>query len=332
MIDEIRKSINAILYERVSSPFYGTLALSWLAWNWKIPYITFFVSEAKINCSNVLFTNCSKVDYILEHCTNSLNLWQGPLISVVVLLAVVPFITNGSYWLDMWFKKWRIKKKIEFEDETPLLPKKANELRKKIRDVNEEFERLNEEKDEGIKDLKSLNSELTNKNNLLNKSLKEKETKLNQTENTVEQQKNGQRIVIEENQELKKEIENKNKEINEVQHELNEREKDVNFLNKKDHKANISDLPPSNITKVDLTKETEYKRYLNSGKIEGFSKKAYLFSRNKQVPTIEIQDLTDAIKFSLIEYTDHTKQYVQLTTRGENYLKWYQQRESSLFK
>ena len=35
---DVKKSLNSIINERISSPFYGTLILSWLIWNWK--YLT----------------------------------------------------------------------------------------------------------------------------------------------------------------------------------------------------------------------------------------------------------------------------------------------------
>lgn len=48
MFDELKKSISAILYERTTSPLFGSFILSWTVWNWKIFYITLFISEDKI--------------------------------------------------------------------------------------------------------------------------------------------------------------------------------------------------------------------------------------------------------------------------------------------
>jgi hypothetical protein len=45
MQSEIKKSINSILFERLTSPLYGTLIISWLIWNWKIIYLTLFVDS-----------------------------------------------------------------------------------------------------------------------------------------------------------------------------------------------------------------------------------------------------------------------------------------------
>ena len=57
MISDFRKSINSILYERVSSPLFGTFVISWLIWNWKITYLTLFVSESNLDKN--------KLEYIL---------------------------------------------------------------------------------------------------------------------------------------------------------------------------------------------------------------------------------------------------------------------------
>jgi hypothetical protein len=43
MLDDLRKSVNSTLYERASSPLYGTFILSWLICNWRIIYLTIFV-------------------------------------------------------------------------------------------------------------------------------------------------------------------------------------------------------------------------------------------------------------------------------------------------
>ena len=99
MIDELKKSLSAILYERTTSPFYGTLLISWLIWNWKIVYLTLFISENKINTD--------KINYITNNFNDIHCLLIYPLISTVVLLTVIPYISNGAYWLSLKFNKWK---------------------------------------------------------------------------------------------------------------------------------------------------------------------------------------------------------------------------------
>jgi len=83
------KSMKSILHERISSPFYGSLIVSWLLWNWKIPYVTLFVDSSKLTVD--------KIAYIMINCNDCRYLIYYPLISTVVILTVIPFITNGAY-------------------------------------------------------------------------------------------------------------------------------------------------------------------------------------------------------------------------------------------
>lgn len=106
-MDEIKKSINLIFAERVSSPFYGTLVVSWLIWNWKIIYLTIFVDQDKITGN--------KIDFILNNYNNVWHFVFFPLISTFILLTLVPFITNAAYWSDLKFKTWRVNQKNTIE-------------------------------------------------------------------------------------------------------------------------------------------------------------------------------------------------------------------------
>ena len=90
MISELTKSINSILYERVTSPLYGALFFSWSLWNWKIVYLTIFVSAESIEGT--------KIDYISNNYNDIHFLLTYPVISTLLLLTIVPFLTNASYW------------------------------------------------------------------------------------------------------------------------------------------------------------------------------------------------------------------------------------------
>ncbi|NQY07917.1 MAG: hypothetical protein HRT71_00165 [Flavobacteriales bacterium] len=102
MLSELKKSTNAILYERVISPLFGTFVTSWLACNWKIIYLTLFISEDKISVN--------KIDYIVDELYNIHLLVTLPLISTAIFITLVPFVSNGAFWLSMKFKMWRIDK------------------------------------------------------------------------------------------------------------------------------------------------------------------------------------------------------------------------------
>jgi hypothetical protein len=147
MIDDIKKSVNSILYERVSSPFYGTLIVSWLIINWKIPYLTLFVDQDKLDKN--------KIDYITENYCFIDTLLLFPIISTIFLLTVIPFLTNGAYWLDLKFKTWRVNKKNQIEGKQLLTLEQSIRLRTEMKAMEENFDNLLEGKNEEIKALKS---------------------------------------------------------------------------------------------------------------------------------------------------------------------------------
>lgn len=146
MIEETKKSIQSILTQRVSSPFYGTLIISWLIWNWKIIYLTLFISEKKINDS--------KIDFIIANYSETCNLVWYPLISTILLLTVIPFITNGAYWLDLLFDNWRVNKKNNIEMKQLLTIEQSINLREQIVNMEKRFETLLADKNIEIEQLK----------------------------------------------------------------------------------------------------------------------------------------------------------------------------------
>ena len=134
MWPELRKSFNSILYDRIASPFYGALAVSWMIWNWKIIYLTVFISEESISKN--------KIEYIIENYCAPYNLFLYPLLSTIALISVVPFLTNGAFWLSMKFTKWRIDVKGEIEGGHRLTVDESIQLRKDFENSQEEFEKL----------------------------------------------------------------------------------------------------------------------------------------------------------------------------------------------
>ena len=121
MIDEFKKSLNSTLYERVTSPLYGALIASWIVWNWKILYLTFFVSPDEIESN--------KLDYISNNLLDINNLIYLPLFSTVVILTVIPYIGNAAYWVSLHFKKWRVDKRNSIEEKRLLTLEQSNGIR-----------------------------------------------------------------------------------------------------------------------------------------------------------------------------------------------------------
>lgn len=145
---DLRKSLNSILSERATSPLYGTLIISWIIWNWKIIYLTLFVSEKKIETD--------KISYIKEHFSDIHHLLTYPIISSAVLICIIPFISNGAYWLSLKFNKWKIDQKQKIEMKQLLTLEQSIELREEIINQAERFDKLLADKNLEIKQLEGI--------------------------------------------------------------------------------------------------------------------------------------------------------------------------------
>ena len=53
MLTEWTRSINSILYQRISSPFWGSLLLGWIASNWKIIIVLFFTQSEELGLTKL---------------------------------------------------------------------------------------------------------------------------------------------------------------------------------------------------------------------------------------------------------------------------------------
>lgn len=100
MISEIKKSVSNILEERISSPFFGTLIVSWLIWNWEIVYVTLFVNQD-------LIKPLTKIEHITKHYNNSWYLIVFPLVSAILLITIVPLLGNWLFKISLNYEKQR---------------------------------------------------------------------------------------------------------------------------------------------------------------------------------------------------------------------------------
>lgn len=147
MLSDLKKSTNSTLYQRVTSPFFGTLIISWCIWNWRIIYLTVFVGRDELPIN--------KIDFITNNYFEPDNLYWYPIISTVILLTVIPFIYNGAYWLYFRFKNWRISQKQSVEGKQLLTVEQSMQLRREMREQDIEFEKIIQKKDNEILFLKT---------------------------------------------------------------------------------------------------------------------------------------------------------------------------------
>lgn len=226
MIDNIKKSLSAILYERTSSPFYGTLIVSWLIWNWKIIYLTFFISEDKIKID--------KISYISENLSEINNLIVYPLISTLILLTIIPFISNGAFWLNLKFENWKKDKKNEVEKKQLLTLEQSIEIREQLLNQENRFEKLLEDKNNEIKQLKTIIDE----------------TKLNTTESNNSGQSNSKNNF---------DFETISKKIKAIDKDLVAFQKILEFMQTGYQISDRSDIPSKLITILEINDIIESK-------------------------------------------------------------------------
>ena len=163
MLDEIKKSLNSVLNERIISPLFGTFIFSWCVWNWKIIYLTLFVSE------DIIQTN--RIDYIVKNYSDPWYLFWFPLISTILLLVVYPFFSIGAYYISLRFKKWKITIRNIQENKQVLTIEESIELREEIRNQEIKFDELLKGKDKEIEKQKSIIENYKNQLTTLNKGV-----------------------------------------------------------------------------------------------------------------------------------------------------------------
>lgn len=178
MLDEFRKSINSILYERVTSPFWGAYALSWILWNWEIVYVTIFISEDKLNYN--------KLEYLKRH--YDIDIFNSiiiPFIISLVIISIIPLVANGAYWLSLLFKKWKINKKRSVEKTTLLTFKESVEIKEEILKQGERFNKLNTERDSKLIEFEKEIFDLKTKLNASNSLILKKDNKIQELESKI---------------------------------------------------------------------------------------------------------------------------------------------------
>ncbi|HAS00115.1 MAG: hypothetical protein US57_C0001G0061 [Candidatus Moranbacteria bacterium GW2011_GWC2_37_73] len=121
MFDEAKKSLEKNLGEKLVSPFWGAFIASWLVWNWRVWYVTFFVdSDLLMQSKSVL-----KIDYLLTFYPVS-HLWS------IAYSLFTPFLFSYLvvFWLPKITKKYYLKSlEYEYDIKTVKLKKEEDFLK-----------------------------------------------------------------------------------------------------------------------------------------------------------------------------------------------------------
>ncbi|MFZ1610312.1 MAG: hypothetical protein WAT52_04535 [Chitinophagales bacterium] len=130
MVNQIKNSITSILYERMSSSFYGAFVASWFLFNWDLFYLTFFVSEAQVG---------NKLDYALM---NYIDIWHGlifPFILSLFFITIFPYFINWTYNIELLRKEEKRKLKYSYDGNRRLTIEESLEIRRKIEDLEVDY-------------------------------------------------------------------------------------------------------------------------------------------------------------------------------------------------
>ncbi len=175
-MEESTNSLKDALKERLSNPFLGKLLLAWIICNWKITYVTFFVSEEKLTIN--------RLDYISDYLNRKdffgiLEIYVAPLLITASLIWIVPHLSDIAFNVSEKFRKKKALKIKQTDEEISnsreILIQNLNDRIKSNEDKNEELtllakylneERINEDKNDFSELMNQLKSLKRNKNKI----------------------------------------------------------------------------------------------------------------------------------------------------------------------
>ena len=178
MLEEMQKSIKAVLYDRLTSPLAGTFILSWLLWNWGLIYYVLAGDEMRnmVDRIGYIKNNFFQLKYLLIY----------PSVSAAFLIFLYPYAANYVYKKTLGFNRKKKDVKDEIEREQRLTLKESLEIRNEIKKIEERFFEANKKKDEEIKLLMQENEALKEK---LNKNNENTPGKDNEALSKIEEKK-----------------------------------------------------------------------------------------------------------------------------------------------
>ncbi|MBB1404810.1 TMF family protein [Pseudoalteromonas sp. SG44-5] len=172
MLKEITNSFKAALYQRVSSPLYGTYIFSWILYNWLVVLPLIFgvkkFDERLIDFKSGIVSPENGFIY---------STVIMPMIITAVILLLQPILQRFHFIYTEWNKSEGLKKRDKFSSETMLTLEQSNELRSSVQKVQQFHQEVLKNKDNEIdeyKKLASLKDEGLSKQNTLNLELIEK--------------------------------------------------------------------------------------------------------------------------------------------------------------
>jgi hypothetical protein len=146
-LSDIKKSIDTVFTERISSPFYGTFILSWAIWNWQIIYVTVFVDQERLQ-------PITKLQYVVTNYTNWWHLVVFPFLSTAFLIALLPWVVNKALQIHLFYEKQRVKMRESLDEGRRLTIEQSVQIRSQVNQQIEQHEKNIQSKDAEIKSYK----------------------------------------------------------------------------------------------------------------------------------------------------------------------------------
>ncbi|MGC4023337.1 MAG: hypothetical protein QM734_16025 [Cyclobacteriaceae bacterium] len=137
-------SLERLLRERVSSPLYSTFTVTWVLSNWKIFYLTIFVSADIITPRN-------KIEYIIQNYFDWCHLLLYPIASTIFLLFALPYAEKEVYKSYLKFKNGRQKLREQMEANKLLTIEESTQMQLDMLEQDDIHRRQIQRKDEEIR-------------------------------------------------------------------------------------------------------------------------------------------------------------------------------------
>ena len=107
-MEETKNTFSDAIKERLTNPFLGKLFLAWIICNWKIPYVSFFVSEEKLKIN--------RLEYVSQYLkTEIFIVYILPLIITAILIWIVPILSKIAFNVSEKYRKENALKRKCFE-------------------------------------------------------------------------------------------------------------------------------------------------------------------------------------------------------------------------
>lgn len=155
MLKETINSLKGVLYERISSPLWGTYIISFLIWNWSALLILFADTKPMLEKVDLI-----KTTYVYPEGTFNSSIILSPLLISTLLLLTIPALQTIHFIYTEYVKTKGKIQRDKFESSTRLSIEQSNDLRKRILNIQTSSQEITSFQDQEINALKETVSNL----------------------------------------------------------------------------------------------------------------------------------------------------------------------------